>query len=70
MDDNEEIGWDTVHEPECKEINEQQKNEDINEEKQMRHVVMTDIEIDKVARERLSRNTEQQTRWSVNLFKG
>ena len=74
MDENEEIGWDAVYQPEqqpeYEEIIEHQKNEDIHQQIQSRHAVMTDCEIDQVARERLSRNTEQQTKWSVNLFKG
>jgi hypothetical protein len=35
-----------------------------------RHVLLTDAEIDDVARQRLSVHTENQTKWAVNLFKG
>ena len=35
-----------------------------------RHVQLSEAEIDDVARQRLSTNTEHQTRWSVSLLKG
>ena len=38
--------------------------------KRKRHAALTDAELDRVAAERLSKNTEHQTRWAVKLFKG
>lgn len=35
-----------------------------------RHAVMTDQQIDEVARKRLSEKTEAQTKWAVGLYKG
>ena len=38
--------------------------------KKRRHAALTDADLDNVAAERLSKNTEHQTRWAVKLFKG
>jgi hypothetical protein len=35
-----------------------------------RHAVLSDKELDLVANQRLALNTENQTKWAVNLFKG
>jgi hypothetical protein len=37
---------------------------------QTRHAVLSESDIDSIAKERLSANTEYQTRWAVSLFKG
>ena len=38
--------------------------------KHSRHDVLTDQELDEIANERLSVNTQNQTKWAVKLFKG
>ena len=43
---------------------------DVPVPKKRRHAALTDVELDNVAAERLSKNTEHQTRWAVKLFKG
>jgi hypothetical protein len=39
-------------------------------DKSTRYALLTEDDMDEVARQRLSHNTEYQTRWSVNLLKG
>ena len=43
---------------------------EVDAAKKTRHVLLTDEEVDHVAKERLAANTEYQTRWAVTLFRG
>jgi hypothetical protein len=46
------------------------KEQEIPQASSSRHAVLSDADIDSVAKERLSANTEYQTKWAVTLFKG
>jgi hypothetical protein len=62
-----EVDWDV---PLIDEVDQIEKEHVNAEPTSTRHIVMSDNDIDEVAKQRLSINTEHQTRWAVNLLKG
>ena len=60
-----EMAWDTVIALPAEPSEVKQHQENIT-----RHASVSSEQLDEIAAERLSKNTEQQTRWAVNIFRG
>jgi hypothetical protein len=62
--------WEVSLKDDCEKVISIGNNEEEQEKRNIRHAILSDSEIDNVARARLSIHTENQTRWAVRLFRG